>query len=178
MLFHFKGFKRHFAALWIGEFVVSFFWCHEQVSNQELVILILHNFFPHFFSIQSCIFAGKYTRTLELRICTFGIGYWIPWLINNNSQFWIIRRWPYRKLKYTREIAMRIPTIATKAMDRYSQILTISNWFITIVLSCGIFPPGHTTSESVPVSDVQVKLSLFKSYKKMGCYIKKPHKKK
>ena len=32
MLFHFKGFKRHFAALQIREFVVSFFWCHEQVK--------------------------------------------------------------------------------------------------------------------------------------------------
>ena len=52
MLFNFKGFKRHFAALlnsWIGEFVVLFFdvtnrfnicglvvWCHEQNTSLEI----------------------------------------------------------------------------------------------------------------------------------------------
>ena len=38
MPFYFKGFKRHFAALfnsWIGEFVVSFLWCHEQANFHE-----------------------------------------------------------------------------------------------------------------------------------------------
>ena len=42
MFFNFKGFKRHFASLWIREFVnwlvfcFLFFWCHEQVNTCKL----------------------------------------------------------------------------------------------------------------------------------------------
>ena len=33
--FHFTGFKRYFSALRICEFLVSFFWCYEQVDNTQ-----------------------------------------------------------------------------------------------------------------------------------------------
>ena len=36
LFFHFKGFKRHFAAFWIGEFVVQFFY----VTNRLMISLL------------------------------------------------------------------------------------------------------------------------------------------
>ena len=51
MLFHFKGFKRHFAALYIRELVNSWirgfvFWCHEQVNNISLLTMV-KNIWPN-----------------------------------------------------------------------------------------------------------------------------------
>ena len=46
LLFHFKGFMRHFAALWICELenwlIRGFvFWCHEQVRNGNPIISLV-----------------------------------------------------------------------------------------------------------------------------------------
>ena len=42
MIFHLKRLSKTFCSTlnsWIGEFVVSFFWCHEQVNFSEIILV-------------------------------------------------------------------------------------------------------------------------------------------